>query len=207
MSEPNLAGRRRCLRKMLELLRPYVADEIPIYVTSIYGVGRQDEVFSSKVMSAIMGPSDNYLGYFIGDSESLFLHGYLTIKADDGQRGLIDVLISHDRLIAIAARSKGQILEASELIPAILQKPAAIFEGLCQDVDEDNRGVGWRCYAGIPSHSYTIDGQKRPTWEDEVFLVFVNSDFVAYNWRWEKCDLDNPALPLRHASRFTKRLL
>ena len=131
---------------------------------------------------------------------------YLTISAADAPSGTIDVLISHDRLIAVAKRSIGQINEAAEIVPASLQKPGAIFEGLCQDDDEDHRGVGWRCYVSVPDRSYTVDGRKQPPWQDEVFLVFVNEERVAYNWRWEKCDPDDPTLPQNHAERFHKRL-
>jgi hypothetical protein len=132
---------------------------------------------------------------------------YLSIKANDGRGGVFDVLISHQRLLALARRSKGQIFEARELVPAVLQGPKAIFEGFCTEGDEDNRGVGWRCYVGGPDRSYTADGQKRPPWEDEVFLVFLNADRVAYNRRWEKCDWDDPMLPQNHADRFKERVL
>jgi hypothetical protein len=40
-----------------------------------------------------------------------------------------------------------------------------------------------------------------------VYLVFVNDETVAYNWRWEKADPDQPTLPVGHATRFKKRLL
>lgn len=132
---------------------------------------------------------------------------YLAISASDGHGGVLSVFISHERLVTLGKRSKGQILEAAEIVPAVLQNPRAIFEGFCTDGDEDHRGVGWRCYVGLPDRSYTVDGQKRPPWEDEVFLVFLNEDRVAYNWRWEKCDLDAPNLPKNYADRFKMRLL
>jgi len=40
-----------------------------------------------------------------------------------------------------------------------------------------------------------------------VYLVFVNEEGVAYNWRWEKCDADDLTLPIDHATRFRKRIL
>ena len=132
---------------------------------------------------------------------------YLTIEAADGQGGVFFVHISHDRLLAVSSRSRGQIYEAAEIVPAVLRNPAAIFEGLCVDADESYRGVGWRCYSAIPDRSYTIDGVKRPPWEDKVFLVFVNDEKVAYNWRWEMCDLDDARLPQNHVDRFKKRIL
>jgi hypothetical protein len=132
---------------------------------------------------------------------------FLTIKAADADSRAIDVLISHDRLLAIARRGMGHINEAAEIVPGVLQRPTAIFEGLCADDDEDRRGAGWRCYAGTPDRSYTADGRRRPPWEDEVFLVFINHERIAYNWRWEKCDLDDPRLPQDYQSRFKRKLL
>lgn len=131
---------------------------------------------------------------------------YLTIKAADVSSGTIDVLISHARLISIAKRGIGQVREAAEIVPSTLQNPDAVFEGLREDDQEDHIGTGWRCYTAIPDRSYTADGRKQPPWEDEVFLVFVNDERVAYNWRWEKCDPADPKLPRGHAERFKRRL-
>jgi hypothetical protein len=40
-----------------------------------------------------------------------------------------------------------------------------------------------------------------------VYLVFVNDEGVAYNWRWEKAEPEQPDLPVDHQTRFKKRLL
>lgn len=117
------------------------------------------------------------------------------------------VQLSHARLIAIAGRSKGQIMEAGFIVPEILQKPTGIFEGLTQDEDEDRRGVGWRCYCGIPSKSYKTDGTEQNAFPGQVFLVFVNQDGIAYNWRWENCSPADCRLPENHDRRFKRRLL
>ncbi len=119
----------------------------------------------------------------------------------------IKVQLSYDRLLAVARRSKGQAMEAGNIVPYILQKPTAIFEGLRQDEDEDRRGVGWRCYCGVPEHSYRTDGTECPVYPGQVYLIFVNQDKVAYNWRWEKADSDAPALPIGHEIRFKTRRL
>lgn len=117
------------------------------------------------------------------------------------------VQISHDRLMAVAKRSIGQTKECGYIVPEILQKPTAIFEGLRQDEDEDRRGVGWRCYCGIPSVAYRTDGSECQPWPDEVFLIFINDENVAYNWRWEKADPDDLDLPIHYEERFKRRLL
>jgi hypothetical protein len=141
------------------------------------------------------------------DQDTKTRRDFLAITASDGYGGTIPVQFSYDRIRALGARSKGQVLEAAEIVPIILQRPKAIFEGLRHDEDDDRRTAGWRCYVGIPDRSYTADGQKRPAWEDKVFLVFINSDRVAYNWRWEKCDLDQPNLPQNWSDRFKTRVL
>ena len=115
--------------------------------------------------------------------------------------------ISFDRMQAVAKRSMGQAKECGCIVPMILQNPAAIFEGLRRDEDEDRRGFGWRGYCGIPDCAYHLDGSKRPTYPNQVYLVFVNDENVAYNWRWEPADPDDPKLPVGHKDRFKKRLL
>jgi hypothetical protein len=118
-----------------------------------------------------------------------------------------EVQISFDRMQAVARRSLGHAKECGYIVPAILQKPTAIFEGLRQDEDEDPRGVGWRCYCGIPEHSYRPDGTAGRPYPNQVYLVFVNEEVVAYNWRWEKADPDDPRLPQNHSTRFKQRVL
>ena len=90
----------------------------------------------------------------------------------------------------------------------ILRTPTAIFEGLRTDDDEDQHGTaGWRCYCGVPEFAYHTDGTSRSPYPHQVYLVFVNEDGVAYNWRWENADPDDTRLPENHNSRFKKRLL
>jgi len=133
---------------------------------------------------------------------------YLQFDAVDPHDGKpITVQISHERLLVVARRSMGQANEARFIVPHVLQKPAAVFEGLKQDEDEDRRGVGWRCYCGIPPHSYGTDGTVGPPYNGQVYLVFVNQEGVADNWRWERADPASPALPIDHQTRFKTRLL
>src|SRR5690348_10317767 len=102
---------------------------------------------------------------------------------DPVTRGEIEVYVSQDRLLAVGRRSKGQVLEAAYLVPEALACRGPVFEGLCTESDEDLRGVGWRCYCCLPSCSYSEDGDKSPPRRGQFFLVFVNEDRVAYNWR------------------------
>ncbi len=117
------------------------------------------------------------------------------------------VLLSHPRLLSVARRGKGQVMETGFIVPEILQRPTAIFEGLTQEEDEDRRGVGWHCYCGTPSKSYRTDGTVQNPFAGQVFLVFVNQDGIAYNWRWENADPADAKLPGNHSLRFKRRLL
>lgn len=134
---------------------------------------------------------------------------YITIEGIDPVKGkLMQILISHERLHNICTRSMGQVLEAGEFVQLILKKPLAIFEGLRSDKDEPKRrGYGWRCYCGIPPYAYNKDGHIIPVWPNEVFLVFVNSEKVAYLWYWSKCDPEDKNLPEDYKIRFKKRLI
>jgi hypothetical protein len=62
-------------------------------------------------------------------------------------------------------------------------------------------------------------GARRPLWHVSLMaardggvesmirlLVFVNDEGVAYNWRWDKADPDEPTLPVGYQTRFRKRL-
>jgi hypothetical protein len=134
---------------------------------------------------------------------------YLTLPARDPEsdQSTCEILISFDRMQAVARRSLVHANECGHIVPMILQEPSAIFEGLRYDEDEDRWGYGWRCYCGIPEHSYRADGTTAPPYPGQIYLVFVNEEHVAYNWRWEKADHENRALPRNHRTRFKQRLL
>lgn len=131
---------------------------------------------------------------------------YITLQALEPDGTMDAVQISFDRMQAVGKRSLGQAKECGYILPPILQQPSAIFEGLRRDEDEDPRGFGWRCYCGIPACSYRPDGSEARAYPGQIYLVFVNDERVAYNWRWEKADPDDLNLPLDHANRFKRRL-
>ena len=132
----------------------------------------------------------------------------LAVEPKDGTT-TCEVQISFNRMQTVGRRSLGHAKECGLILPMILQKPTAIFEGLRRDEDEDEdpRGLGWRCYCGAPDQSYRSDGTSAPPYHGQVYLVFVNDERVAYNWRWEQADLDNRTLPVGYKSRFKQRLL
>ena len=132
----------------------------------------------------------------------------LMIDAIDPISGkLSTVLMSHDRLMDISGRGTRNAMEAKFLVPHVLKKPTSIFEGLKRDEDDDPRGVGWRCYCGTPTCSYRTDGSEALPYHGKVYLVFVNFDGIAYNWRWEEADRTDPDLPIDYEERFKTRLL
>lgn len=133
----------------------------------------------------------------------------LTIEAVNPEDGKsCEVLISYDRIQFVGRISQGHTKECAELVPMILQSPKAVFEGLLRDEDDDKRGLGWRCYCGIPDKAYMPNGDERPPWPNQVFMVFINRERVAYNWRWEQSSSKDPDLPAEHVpERFKRRLL
>lgn len=134
---------------------------------------------------------------------------YLEICAIDPISGKTTqpIQISYNRLHNIKKKGIGEVKCAGFTVPYILQHPTQIFEGLCLEVDEDARGYGWRCYCGIPKCDYSVDGKELDPRNNRVFLVFVNAENVAYNWRWEKCDPTDDKLPINYKTRFKKGLL
>src|ERR1700747_986341 len=101
---------------------------------------------------------------------------YLTVQALQPEGSLGEIQISFDRMQTVGRRSMGHAKECGVVVPMILQTPTAIFEGLTRDEDEDRRGYGWRCYCGIPEHSYRSDGTPGPPYPGQVYLVFVNDE-------------------------------
>jgi hypothetical protein len=134
---------------------------------------------------------------------------YLTLLAIEPGDGTLsfEVQVSFERMQAVGRRSLGHAKECGYIVPMVLQKPTALFEGLRRDEDEDRGGYGWRCYCGVPEQSFRSDGTSAPAYHGQVYLVFVNDEHIAYNWRWEKADPDNAKLPIGYESRFKRRLL
>jgi len=94
-------------------------------------------------------------------------------------------------------------------VPEVLQHPAAIFEGLKRETDESQKGkgLGLRCYCGIPRTAYRQNGEPCDPWLGQVLMVFVDTNKVVYNWYWYASDPEDPNLPEDHAVRFQERLL
>jgi len=131
----------------------------------------------------------------------------------DDQHGTITVSVNLDRMKAVAKRGKGPIMEMSEIVPDILLKPEKVFRGIrWEEDDSSGDSDGWIGYCGRPKAAYVnghglqADAQQRDPYDDEVFVVFVNRDKVAYNWCWIKCDQDDVTRPENHIDRFCEEV-
>lgn len=123
----------------------------------------------------------------------------------------LEVYFTHLRAEAVRSRGAWAIMEMAYLVPEILTQPSAIFEGIRADGDDDAATDGWLCYCGTPTRCYRCnpDGSARESaaYPGQVFLVFVNRERVAYNWRWEKADSFDGSLPQSWTERFVRRVL
>lgn len=114
-----------------------------------------------------------------------------------------DIRISHERRDIVVKRGAGHARELAYCVTETLESPKRIYQGIRE---EDERE--WLCYCGKPEYRYHgVSGDQRVADAYEVFLVFVNADRVAYNWRWEKCDEEDALSPMDSESRFEKRVL
>ena len=133
---------------------------------------------------------------------------FLCVSAINPKTGKSFVVqIFYDRLHWIKKRGIGAIKEAGFSVIYVLQNPVGVFEGLCWEQDQNRRGDGWLCYCAVPPHDYTENGDEKPPRPNKVFLIFVTTDNIAYNWRWEKVDQENSDYPRDFKSRFRKRLI
>ena len=86
-------------------------------------------------------------------------------------------------------------------------KKAALPRHCGRSLREPMLAENRKASTGSALNAYHSDGAKRSAYPGQVYLVCVNDDGVAYNWRWEKADPDDLRLPQNHANRFKKKLL
>ncbi len=125
--------------------------------------------------------------------------GYRVIRnAIDPRDGTTwDIRVSEAKIESIAKRSWGQVKELAYLVPEVLSGPTAVFQGVREVGEKD-----WLCYCGVPGYAYAKDGRRIAARIGEVYLVFVNADRVAYNFRWEHCDTVKRSFPKDYETRF-----
>ena len=127
------------------------------------------------------------------------------IDPASGQK--IAIQLAYEKLKALPRSGLGRVKEAAYVLPQVLSKPTAIFEGFLHDGDEPKRGAGWRCYCGKPTICFEDNGRQLRAREGFVFLVFVTDENIAYNWRWDQADQFDASLPRDWQDRFQRKLL
>ena len=119
------------------------------------------------------------------------------------------VRITQRKLQQWASLGEWRLKELEVSVSEVLEQPDAIFEGLRKEEDEHKGpdGAGWWCYAGIPSTRFVDSGGgARKPGDNEVFLVFVTDQDVAYNVRWEKVESNQEWLRAEHPERFQRQI-
>lgn len=111
--------------------------------------------------------------------------------------------MSAHRIAEVAKRGMGPAQELAKIVPFVLRTPTAIFQGVREDGEAE-----WLCYCGLPKRAYRREsGDQILPYENEVYLVYVNADRVAYNSRWEDCHRNKKNLPVDYETRFDRRVL
>jgi hypothetical protein len=132
----------------------------------------------------------------------------MKLEAVDPDTGKwIEVIVSSDKLMGMSHFARSYIFETADILPKVLKQPSAIFEDFLCDADHPRRGEGWRCYCFVPGYGYDNDGVMRPAWPGKIYVAFVNSDRVVYNWHWVEADPQDSRVPKDHQKRFRTRKL
>ena len=144
-------------------------------------------------------------------------HGIPVIKAFNPETKDLSYGVRPSQVKLTNIRKFGNLCEtyrAAHLVIPTLQAPTAIFRGLRWVGDNERSGEepGWLCYCSRPYRDFGLKGEEINAPPNKVFLVFVNSNDVFYDWRWEDADLQEAVaskiyLPKNYQTRFKERLL
>lgn len=74
-------------------------------------------------------------------------------------------------------------------VTQVMLNPVAIFSGI-RDYEE-----GGMCYIGVPTYSFTKNGEQRPAPPNMAFIVVLNSYNNIYEWRWIEENADSEDFP------------
>lgn len=141
--------------------------------------------------------------------------GYLSLDAVNPADGShFEVWISRERAEAVAKRGRHAVCEMGYVVSEVLRKPRRVYEGVRWEGDQDRHRATdeWLCYIGLPTADFRTPDSDRPSQpgKGKLFLVFVNRDRIAYNWRWEPAaegTVDVPCGQGDSESRFGKQVL
>ena len=123
------------------------------------------------------------------------------------------VTLDSDKIRYLAQRGKKADLLRVSLVEDVLTCPRAIFRGIRFEEDEKHScsSPGWLCYCGYPPIDFRFSGEETTPPPRKVFLVFVNEDKIAYNWRWDRADSDawdeGKYIPIDHQIRFKEQVI
>jgi hypothetical protein len=90
----------------------------------------------------------------------------------------------------------GAALELAHTVRATLRQPHGVYRGVC-DYEEDGDGdENWFIFGAVPSGAYDLKtGKLVPVWKGEVFLVFLDEDWIVRWWHWTDADPKNNRRP------------
>ena len=133
---------------------------------------------------------------------------YITIVAIDPIYGKpCEVLISYDRIQAVGREvlvTPKNVHISFRLFCNILRPFLKVFGGTRTN---PAKALAGDVTAAFRNKSFLQDGTPIRPYAGQIYLVFVNDENVAYNWRWEKSDESDLRLPRDHDTRFRRRLL
>lgn len=119
---------------------------------------------------------------------------------DPSGKGLCDFRISQTKLRHLSKYGPAYKFFEGLSIPYTLKNPTVIFRGLEREHQE-----GAFCYAGIPPHRYLDHNITAPPHPGFTFVIFADSEFRIFNWRWEKEDPKTPGYPIGWQNRFKEQ--
>jgi hypothetical protein len=97
------------------------------------------------------------------------------------------------------------IHEMNLLIPTTLRSPNSLWKGVREpDPGEDHGGY---CFSKPFPNKINGEGQSCPNPDGYVFCVYVNAEFVIYEFRWDEPDAADNRLPNGWSTRFHERVL
>lgn len=129
---------------------------------------------------------------------------YRAVSPEDGRE--LTLTLSGILLRRAPAMGRGRVLELAHSLPNILERPAAIFEGILRDKDDASGTTdGWLCYCGRPNSRFLYDSGDQIPINNRTLMAFVNEDEVIYSVRWEPEDHAAEGLPEDRAGRFRRQ--
>lgn len=97
--------------------------------------------------------------------------------------------------------SHGELLTLAKTVPHACSQPTRIYQGVRSEAEGE-----WLCYCAQPPVRFTKTGNEVPPNDDDIFLVFVNSDRRIYSFQWEKTPHSNSGIPSNCHARFQRKV-